>query len=189
MRKKKVLFESIIFDQSFFISFKHSFFIKLFNLTLVVFLCFVALNLHSVSQDSSNHKWLGFEEQILWLFKALESSFFSNVVQIYNKITPNCWILTKLLISTVETSLLCEFMNCLFMWDQYGNSKALSRFSMNENLCNLISFEVDILHFLSCDVLSLLKLENIFLSINNTQSFSGCTECSNITSLQPSIFS
>ena len=176
-------FKSIIFDQSFFICFKHSFFIKLFNLSLIIFLCFMALNLHSVGQYSSCHKRLSLEDQIFWLFEALESSFFSDVVQIYDKITSNSGVLTQLLIGTVKTSLLCELMNCLFMWDQNGNCKTLSRFSMDENLSNFISFQVYILYFLCCDVLSLLKLEDIFLSINNTQSSGGCTECANISSL------
>ena len=177
------IFKSIIFDQSFFICFKQSFFIKLFDLGLIIFLCLVTLNLHSIGQYSSCHKRLSLQDQILWLFEALKSSFFSDVVQIYNKITSNRGVLTQLLIGAVETSLLCKLMNCFFMWDQNSNCKTLSRFSMNENLGNFISFKIDILYFLWCNVLSLLKLENIFLSINNAQSFCGSTECANISSL------
>ena len=55
-----------------------------------------------------------------------------------------------------------------------GYDESLGRLAMEENFSKKIAFKIDVLNFFSSDIFSLLKLENIFLTINNANCFSGC---------------
>ena len=60
---------------------------------------------------------------------------------------------------------------------------------MEENFVNVLAFSVKSFDLFGSNVLSLLKLENVFLSINNFQTSGFRMQLSDITSLEPSIFS
>jgi hypothetical protein len=59
---------------------------------------------------------------------------------------------------------------------------------VQEDFVDEIALCVQILHFLSGDVLALLKFENILFTINNLQAFCVCQQLSDVSSPEPSVF-
>jgi hypothetical protein len=59
---------------------------------------------------------------------------------------------------------------------------------VNVELSELVSLEVGVFNLLGCDVLSLLKLEDVLLSIDDAHGFCLRVESSDIAGFQPAVF-
>ena len=68
-----------------------------------------------------------------------------------------------------------------------SNHKAFSAFTMDEDLCQLITLQVAVFHFLSSHVLTLLKFENILLAVNNSEGNFVGVKLGDVSSLHPPI--
>ena len=61
----------------------------------------------------------------------------------------------------------CKGLYCFLVGDCNGNNKGLGRLAVNVELSELVSLEVGVFNLFGCDVLSLLKLEDVLLSIDD----------------------
>jgi hypothetical protein len=81
-----------------------------------------------------------------------------------------------------------DFQDFLFVGHDNRNAEGFSRLAVQEDFVDEIALCVQVLHFLSGDVLALLKFEDILFTINNLQAFCVCQQLPDVSSPEPSVF-
>ena len=151
-------------------SFELLFLIKFCNNIFVQFFSFVSLDLHGICKESFIHERGWFQINVFSLFETLQSALFSSVIKMFQNLESNFFILTKFLEWTFNFFLSSNFHDFLFVWYSNNNTENFGRLSVKENFINIVRFQIKVFNFFSSDIFTLLKFENILLSINDLES-------------------
>lgn len=149
----------------------------------VVLFGLVALDLHGASDDTLSLEGLWLQVDVLRLLEALKARFLTDLCKVVHELNTNSSVFAELLESTLSIQFLPDFLDCLAMWHCDDDDEGLSGITMDEYFGQFIALHVGVLHFFSCNILSLLQLENILLPVDDTQSSGLGAQCPHITSL------
>lgn len=75
------------------------------------------------------------------------------------------------------------------IWSNDCHSKVMEGLSMQKCFGNEVTFKIDVLHFVGSNIFSLLKLEDVLLSVDNLEVKTVWKDLPNITCFKPTILS
>lgn len=161
--------------------------VELVDLSSVILLGLMTLNLHCICQDALGLEGLWLQVDVLCLLEALQPCFLADLSKIVDNLETNGSILAELLESALNIQFVADFLDCFLMRDCNGDHKGLSGLAMDEYFSQFIALHIGILHLFSSYILTLLQLEDVLFSVDDAQCPCLGTECSHITRLQPSV--
>ncbi len=147
-------------------SFKFLLLVKLNDCILVQLLCLMSLDLHCVCQDSLGQEWQWLQVNVSCLFESFQTAFLSCIVYLLQNFQSHLLVCAQLLKCRLNLFLSCELHDFLLVWNCNRDAEWFGRLTMEENFINPLTLRIKSFNLFSSNVLSLLKLENVFLSVN-----------------------
>ena len=164
-----------------------SFLVHQFNFVFVILSGFKSDQLRSVCHYLSHSEAFELKVNVLCLLQTVQPLGLSQAIHLFQHRSSQLSVSGQSFVIAFDALSFREAQKFVFIGDSDKQHEIFCGFSVAKDLSDELGFHVNIFHFVRGDVLSLLQLEDVFLSVNNFKGIVVMQHLAHVSSLEPAV--